>query len=105
NYTLIVVCPPVTVLPATLPDGASGVAYSQLISATGGIAPHTFAITSGTLPDGVTLSTTGLLSGTLTSAGTNSFQVTATDTHGCTGTSTYALNVPSPVYEGFAYPG
>src|SRR5947208_1515250 len=59
--------PAITLSPSTLPSGtiwdnANGGAYSQLISASGGIAPYTFAET-GTLPQGITLSSTGSLSG------------------------------------------
>ncbi len=49
------VCPTITLSPATLPNGAVAVAYSQTISASGGDAPHTFALTSGSLPGGLTL--------------------------------------------------
>lgn len=48
-----------------------GVPYSFSISASGGEAPYTYAVASGALPAGVTLSaSTGLVSGTPTSEGT-----------------------------------
>jgi type VI secretion system secreted protein VgrG len=43
-------CPTITIGPATLPDGTVGVPYSQTISGSGGAAPYTFDVTSGTLP-------------------------------------------------------
>jgi hypothetical protein len=55
-----------------------GVAFSQQLVATGD-EPITW---SGTVPDGLTLSSTGLLSGTPTTAGAYSFTVTATNAGG-----------------------
>jgi hypothetical protein len=59
--------------------GTANVPYSSQFVATGGTAPYTFAVTSGTLPKGLTLSKTGALTGTPTTAGTYSFSVTVTD--------------------------
>jgi len=48
-----------------LPGGAVGVAYSQTLAAIGGTTPYTWSITTGALPDGLTLnSSTGVISGT-----------------------------------------
>ncbi|MBS0658714.1 MAG: hypothetical protein JSR82_10775 [Verrucomicrobia bacterium] len=49
-----------------------GTAYSHTFTATGSPAP-TFSVFAGTLPNGITLTSGGLLSGTPTSAGTGSF--------------------------------
>lgn len=54
-----------------------GVAFSQQLAATGDTATW-----SGTVPDGLTLSSSGLLSGTPTTAGAYSFTVTATNAGG-----------------------
>ena len=76
----------VTIVPATLaitapslPSGQVNVAYNQALAATGGTAPYTWTVQSGTLPAGLTLSTAGVLSGTPTSAGTYTFALTVTD--------------------------
>jgi hypothetical protein len=63
----------------SLPDATVGVAYTQTLAAQGGTAPYTYALTAGTLPAGITLSTTGVVSGTPTTPGASSFTVTATD--------------------------
>lgn len=77
---------------ATLTDGAAGVPYSQLITASGGSGSYTFAVTSGALPPGLTLAADGTLSGTPTQAGTYSFTVTVTDTGtSLTGEGAYTL--------------
>ena len=97
NYTLQVAAPTVTLAPASLPVDSVGAAYPATgISASGGAAPYGYAITAGALPPGLTLSPTGQLSGTPTSAGSFSFTVTATDAHGQTGSFAYTLNIGAP---------
>lgn len=71
--------------------------YNVTLSATGGTGAKTFAVTSGSLPTGLTLSSSGVLSGTATAAGTFNVTVTATDTVGATGTSAYSIVVAPPV--------
>ncbi|MFN7972126.1 MAG: Ig domain-containing protein [Acidobacteriota bacterium] len=81
------------VAPASLPNGAIGVPYSQTVSPQGGVAPYTLSITAGALPPGLTMSPTGVISGTPTFAATFGFTVTATDSQGCTGTQDYAITI------------
>lgn len=73
---------PLLVLPAqTLPTATVGVPYSHQLMATGGTLPHTWSailILLG-LPPGLTLSPSGVLSGTPTTAGTPSFTVQVQD--------------------------
>jgi uncharacterized protein YhjY with autotransporter beta-barrel domain len=78
----------VAIQPAALPAGTAGVAYSQAITASGGTAPYTYAVTSGALPPGLTLSAAGVLSGTPNGDGT--FNVTITATDSSTGAGPYA---------------
>lgn len=70
-----------------------GLAYSSTLTATGGTPPHTFAVASGALPNGVTLSSNGTLSGTPTLAGNYAFQARVTDTKGFATTRLYAMLV------------
>jgi len=63
----------------TPPAAQSGVAYEFQFEAEGGTAPYTFTLSSGTLPDGLTLDSDGLLHGTPTENGTFSITVTVTD--------------------------
>lgn len=91
---------PVTVSPATLPNGTVAAAYNQTITASGGVAPYSFAITAGSLPTGLTLSPAGVLSGTPTAGGTFNFTITATDTSPFpgpfAGSQAYTLTIAPP---------
>ncbi|WP_171904860.1 putative Ig domain-containing protein [Hoeflea olei] len=73
--------------------GEVGTAYTQTITASGGTAPYSYAVTAGSLPAGLTLSTGGVLSGTPTTAASASFTVTATDANNDTGDAAYTLQV------------
>ncbi|HUB31081.1 MAG TPA: putative Ig domain-containing protein, partial [Terracidiphilus sp.] len=56
----------------TLPNGQVGAIYSTTLTATGGTAPYTWTLTSGTLPAGLSLSaSTGAITGTPTTAVTS----------------------------------
>lgn len=81
------------ITPATLPDATLGTAYTQSLTATGGTAPYTFTVDSGSLPGGITLASSGNLAGTPTAAGQFSFTARATDSTGLTGTIAYQLKV------------
>src|SRR5712691_10388908 len=88
-------CPTITPGPASLPDATLNKSYSQLLNVTGGTSPYTFTLTSGSLPTGMRIFGDRLI-GTPTVAGSFSFQITATDFNGCTGTSSYNLKVVDP---------
>ena len=91
NYTLVINCQPITVNPATLPNGFVGIGYgTQTLSAVGAIGSVTFDVSAGALPNGVTISGAAL-SGTPTATGTFNFTLRATDGNGCTGTRAYTV--------------
>ena len=71
---------PMQVKTSSLPDARVGTSYSSQLATTAGKAPINWAITSGTLPAGLTLSTSGLLSGTPTTVVTETVTVQARDT-------------------------
>jgi hypothetical protein len=63
-----------------LPDAVQGSAYDQVISATGGVVPYTWSVTSGALPAGLSLDPqAGTITGTPTTPGTYSFTVSLAD--------------------------
>ncbi|PPU31514.1 autotransporter outer membrane beta-barrel domain-containing protein [Xanthomonas arboricola] len=96
GYTLTIAAPPIVVAPSALPAATRGTAYSQTLSASGGTAPYTYALASGTLPAGITLASNGTLSGTATVEGSFNFTVTATDAGSFTGNQAYTLTVAGP---------
>lgn len=75
-----------------LPAGEVGQQYQQLIRAIGGKIPISYAISGGSLPDGLGFSA-GALSGTPTAAGDFQFEVTITDANGHTDSLTLALTI------------
>ena len=54
--------------------------YSATLKAAGGISPYKWSLSSGKLPTGLTLSSTGVISGKATAAGTKTFAVKVVDT-------------------------
>jgi hypothetical protein len=81
--TLILrIAAPLIITTTSLPGTKYGALYSQILAATGGIAPLKWSLAagSGPLPTGLTLSTAGVLSGTPTAVGTFSFTVQVVDT-------------------------
>lgn len=87
-----------TVAPPTLPNGSRTTPYSQTITASGGVGGYSFAVTSGSLPAGLTLAAGGGLTGTPTATGTANFTVQATDSGLNTGSQAYSLTIdPAPI--------
>ena len=93
NTYALVINPPVSMANTTLPNGDVGVSYSQPLSASGGTGTLSFSAPPGGVPPGLTLSSTGVISGTPTSAGLYTFTVTATDTTGASGSGAVTLAI------------
>gem|GEM_PF-1561111 len=60
---------------------------------TGGTQPCTFAVTAGSLPDGMSISTAGVLSGTPTASGAYNFTLRATDANSFNVSENYSISV------------
>lgn len=65
-----------------LPEGTVNVGYTASLAVEGGLAPYAFELRSGDLPDGLTLTTDGRITGTPPKAGAWLFTVAVTDTRG-----------------------
>jgi len=68
-------------------------ASSQTLTATGGTAPYTFTLMGGSLPPGLGLSSSGVLSGTPATAGSYTFTVQVKDSAGASTVQTFTLTV------------
>ena len=89
-------CAEIVVSPTTVTGGNINIAYPPVqFTQTGGTAPITWSITSGTLPAGMNFSAAGLLDGTPTQAGAFPLTITATGAGGCTGSVSFTLNIAS----------
>jgi hypothetical protein len=79
---------------ASLPGGNIGTAYSATVNASGGVAPYSWSITSGSLPTGLSInSSTGAISGTPTKTETSTFTVTVTDSENPAVKASAALSI------------
>ena len=67
---------------SVLPDGEAGIPYTAMLRAIHGAPPYTWSVFVGSLPDGLSLSTSGVISGNPTTAGTNTFAAQLIDSLG-----------------------
>ena len=89
---------PVALLSGSLRTATVGVSYSMQLTAVGGTGPYTFTysqsgISTPMFPPGLSVSTSGLISGTPGSTGAYGFYATATDTIGNSYRITCSLTV------------
>jgi len=71
----------VKITTTSLPDGLVGASYNVTLTATGGTLPYSWNLQSGNLPDGLSLSSVGVISGIpgAGTAGSYSFTVKVSD--------------------------
>ena len=97
SLTLTIAEPTITLSATSFAAGTAGVAYpTTTITQSGGIGTATFGVISGSLPSGMSLSASGIVTGTPLMFGTFNFTVRATDVNGSTGSRSYALVVAEP---------
>jgi uncharacterized repeat protein (TIGR03803 family) len=84
---------PIITTPNPLPVGAINMAYNEQLTATGGTAPYIWAIASGSLPAGLKLSSSGLISGKPTGVGMADFSIKVTDHVGTSATQALSLSI------------
>lgn len=97
SYT-VDIANPFFITSTNLSRGMLGVAYSTLLSNSGGSGPYSFLITSGTLPSGLYISSSsGVISGTPSTSGSWQFTAQVADSFGRTDSKTFTINV-DPVF-------
>src|SRR5690606_37982761 len=94
SITIAAAPEPPTITSAPPGNGTVGVAYSPLLRATG-TEPISFALTAGSLPPGLTLSSAGVISGTPTTVGTYIGQVTASNGTAPDAVQTFNITIAS----------
>jgi len=81
--------------PAMLPNCSWNTPYTTILTATGGAPNYTFTLVTGTVPPGLTLTSSGTFSGLPTTAGTYSFTVKVTDAVNSTAQQAFTLTAGS----------
>ena len=98
NVTLTIDdAPAETITTTSLQDAAIGTPYQAQLTVSGGVAPFTWGIASGQLPQGITLdSSDGVISGTPSESDFEAFSVLVTDGIGQTAFTDLTLTVDAP---------
>ena len=100
TVSITVSAPTVVIDTASLAVATADSAYTQTLGSSGGASPYRYALSSGALPAGLSLSASGTLSGTPTATGSFAFDVTSTDSSTGIGpfsaTRSYTLQVDAP---------
>ena len=81
------------VSPTTIPNAPASSSYSVTFSAVGATAPVVWSVSGGVPPNLSINSSTGVLSGTLTTAGDYNFVVSFSDAAGCSAGRSYTMTV------------
>src|ERR1700722_2944679 len=85
---------PLVITTLSLAGGTVTLSYSTTLTAAGGTGMgYEWTISTGTLPSGLTLVTSGVLSGTPTASGTSNFTVEVTDSSGASATANLSLAI------------
>ncbi|MCP5111316.1 MAG: hypothetical protein GY953_10830, partial [bacterium] len=79
-----------------LPPGIHGIQYNQTLMATGGVPPYSWTVVQGGVPTGLTLASSGQLSGTPTAAGRFGFTAEVMDTRETINRRHYTLVINPP---------
>ncbi len=93
TFAITVNCPTIAVDPATLVDGFFQQSYGPVNFTQSGSTGSTFTWGASGLPAGLSLNSSGVLSGTPTEVGTFNVTVNVTDNFGCTGSRSATLNI------------
>lgn len=88
--------------PSTLPSGTASTAYRDSLTATGGTTPYTWVMKgcSGACNSGISVSQSGVFSGTPASSGTSTYNVGVTDAKGATASASLSLTIAAATSSG-----
>ena len=83
----------VCITTTTLPSGTVSVPYSVTLASVGGTPPYSYSLASGSLPPGLALSPSGMITGTPTASGTFTLTLKVTDSVGGSATQAFTVTV------------
>jgi hypothetical protein len=89
----LLVSAPLSITTTSLPSGTVNTAYSTTVSATGGVAPYSWSVSSGVLPTGISLASTGAISGTPSVSGTFNVTLGVHDSQGTSTTANFSVTI------------
>jgi hypothetical protein len=84
------------IITTQLPGGTATVVYTSTLTASGGTSPYSWSLSSGGLPTGLALSSSGSISGTPTVAGTFPFTMLVKDAAAHSASANLSINVVTP---------
>jgi hypothetical protein len=91
--TAYATCQYLTFITESAPAFYEGVSVCFQIEVSGGTPPYTFQIVAGSLPPGMSMSSSGKITGTPTQTGYWTIWVKVTDANGCHLTQAFAISV------------
>lgn len=104
TFLLSVVAPSIVVTPP-MSNPVFDMLYAEAFVGSGGSNSFAYAVTSGALPNGLTLNPDGTVTGTPIAAGAFNVTVTATDANGFVGSANFGFTVTPPVVAVLGLPG
>lgn len=90
--------PAISTPAGALSGGTVGTSYSATIAASN--SPTSFAVSVGSLPAGLSIDSSGVISGTPSAAGTSTFSVTATNATGTSAAVEYTITIAAAIDTG-----
>ena len=98
QFSLTVETPPTITTSSPLSNGTVDQSYGPLtFTVNGGTGSYNWSLTSGGLPAGMSLNSSGVLSGTPTTGTTTNFSVKVTDAYSFSSTKSFSLTVSSTI--------
>jgi hypothetical protein len=91
--SIAVVVAPLVITTAALPSGTVGVPYSTTLAASGGVPSYTWSRISGKLPNGLALSSSGVISGAPSKRGNYTFTVRVRDSLGTQVSKSFSIQI------------
>lgn len=85
----------ISIVTVTLPNAIVGVPYNAALAASGGTLPYSWTLAAGSLPTGITLTASGVISGIAGIAGTFPFTVRVQDALGGSATQQLSITIAS----------